>query len=228
MRRLVVLVAFLAVVVCGCGKINAGASPQGLIATMPTTAITTTTPASRTTTIPTSTTFAPVMPGACPPGCSLPSDYDAITVLASSANQVAIVTVKNEENTAEGLLPVVVSEKTLEDNVVHQYPPTPLSDGSSLPVGTTAALQNGGQYLVIASYNRGGGCLSALFSYNPSTRIASLIESDDGYEAPRIPLPGRIVTIPQTITLAEVRARMYPTGGVVYPTDTGESWCPGP
>jgi len=150
-------------------------------------------------------------------------------VLASSANQVAIVTVKNEQDPVEGLVHVVGSEETLEGNVVHQYPPTPLADGSPLPpVGNTVTLENGGQYLVFASYNRGGGCVSALFSYDPVTQVATLMESDDGFEAPRMPLPGRIVTVPHTITLGEVRARMYPTDGVVYPTDTGESWCPGP
>jgi hypothetical protein len=38
MRRLVVIGAFLAIVACGCGKINAGASPQGLIVTTTTVA----------------------------------------------------------------------------------------------------------------------------------------------------------------------------------------------
>ena len=87
-------------------------------------------------------------------------------------------------------------------------------------------------YLVFVSFNQSGSCSSALFSYNAPTQIATLLESNDGYTDVRtgnqIMLPGRVVVVPHTITLAEVRARMYPSGDVVYPTDTGESWCPGP
>src|SRR5580658_2287607 len=42
-RRLVAVVAFLAVVGCGCGKVNAGASPQGIAMTTTTTTTTSTT-----------------------------------------------------------------------------------------------------------------------------------------------------------------------------------------
>jgi hypothetical protein len=53
MRRLISLVALLAVGTCGCGKINAGASPQGLVTT-------TTTVPLPTATVPTTTDAGPV------------------------------------------------------------------------------------------------------------------------------------------------------------------------
>ena len=43
-----------------------------------------------------------------------------------------------------------------------------------------------------------------------------------------IPLPGRITSIPAAIDLATIRSRLYPTGGVAYPVDADESFCPGP
>jgi hypothetical protein len=226
--RAVVLVGLLAAVACGCGKINAGASPQGLVTTTPASTTTTTTSSSGITTIPTSTKLPAVIPGACPPGCSLPSDHDAITVLASSAEQVAIVTMRNVVMSTGIERTAVVSEQTLEGNVVGQYPPTPLSDGSILVFGNTYTIQVGQTYLLFESYNRGGPCMSALFSYDAATQMATLAESDDGPESPVIHLPGRVVTIPHTISLADVQERMYPTGGVVDPVDTEEEACPGP
>ncbi len=90
------------------------------------------------------------------------------------------------------------------------------------------ALVVGTSYLAFVSFNRGGDCLSALFSYDAARQIATLVGSDAEPDAPQLPLPGRVVGIPHTITLAELQSRMYPTGGPVYPTDVGESWCPGP
>jgi hypothetical protein len=60
-RSLVVPVASLAVVACGCGKINAGASPQGLVTTVP--ASTTATTPSSTKVPPPSASLTPVPTG---------------------------------------------------------------------------------------------------------------------------------------------------------------------
>jgi peptidylprolyl isomerase len=176
----------------------------------------------------TTTTLASQVPGACPPGCSLPSDYDAITVLASSAELVAIVTVRSSQ-AAPDEAAAYTTDKILQGNVV--YGPGPeayVAIGSPMIYGTSEVVA-GKSYLVFVSFNRGGTCLSALFSYDSETNVATLIGSDAEFEAPRLPLDGgRVVVIPATITLAEVEQRMYPTGGPVYPTDSGESWCPGP
>jgi hypothetical protein len=224
-----VLMAIIVLMSVGATACGSSQGAKALHHGAPTTATTAAQPLPSTATSvipqPLPSTTTSVIPGACPPGCSLPADYDAITVLASSATGVAIVTVKIEDSQYDGPQPFIGSEEALEGNVVQQYPA--LWDGSLLNLGNM--VEEGRQYLIFTSFDRGGtGCVSALFLYNPMGQIASLIYSDDGYESPRIPLPGRVVTVPQTITLAKVRARMYPTGGVVYPTDTGESWCPGP
>jgi hypothetical protein len=55
---------------------------------------------------------------ACPPGCSYPSNFDAITVLASSATLVAVVTVHM------GAGGTVTVDTVLQDNPNHNvYPP---------------------------------------------------------------------------------------------------------
>jgi len=172
---------------------------------------------------------APPLPGACPPGCSLPSNYDAITVLASSARLVAIITLQGVAGSvSQPSTPAIKTDQILQGDVV--YGPGPLVDvpnGSPAIFGSNT-LAAGMSYVAFVSFNRGGPCLSALFSYNASKEIATLVASDAEPQAPQMPLPGRTVVIPQTISLAELQARMYPTGGPVYPTDTGESWCPGP
>ena len=166
----------------------------------------------------TTTTLASPVPGASPLGCHLPSDYDAITVLASSAQLVAIITV---EPGADGY----TTDKILQGNVL--YGPGPeafVTLGSPMIYGTNI-VEAGKSYLVFVSFNRGGPCLSALFSYDVGTEIATLI-GNDVEPQPRLPLAGdRVVVIPETITLAEVQKRMYPTGGPVYPTDASESLC---
>jgi len=178
----------------------------------------------------TTTTLASPVPGACPPGCRLPSDYDAITVLASSARLIAIITVQGTMASApEPAAPAIYkTDKILQGDIVYgPGPPVDVPNGSPTVFGSDV-LAVGMSYVVFVSFNRGGPCLSALFSYNTSTDIASLDASDAESQAPRLPLPGRTVVIPQSISLADLQARMYPTGGPVYPTDTGESWCPGP
>ncbi|HEY5026432.1 MAG TPA: hypothetical protein VII76_15755 [Acidimicrobiales bacterium] len=151
-------------------------------------------------------------------------------MLASSASLVVIITVQEiHGSVSDGSATAVY--KT--DTVLQTLPEFPggtspiVRDGTPMVFGS-GTLVVGMSYLAFVSFNRGGDCLSALFSYNAATQIATLVGSDAEPDAPRLPLLGRIVVIPQTITLADVQARMYPTGGVVYPADVGESWCPGP
>jgi hypothetical protein len=166
------------------------------------------------------------MPEACPPGCALPSDYDAITVLGSSATLVVIVVARDVRGSGSTATAVINVDRTLQGNPHGLvYPPTQSSVARSLV--QTGNIVDGGSYLVFMSYNRGGPCLSSLFSFDPATQVATLIESNDG-PTDGIMLPGRMLLVPPSITLSDVRARMYPTGGVVYPTDTEEWYCPGP
>ena len=180
-----------------------------------------------TTTLPPSTTTTDAaMSEACPPGCTLPSDYDAITVLASSATLVATVAAHDVRGSGSTASAVINVDRTLQGNPHGLvYPPTQSSLARSLV--QTGKIVDGGSYLVLMSYNRGGSCLSSLFSFDPATQVATLIESNDGPTDGSM-LPGRMLVVPPSITLPDVRARMYPTGGVVYPTDTAEWYCPGP
>lgn len=162
---------------------------------------------------------------ACPPGCRYPSNFDAITVLASSATMVAIVTVNYLVD--HGVAGSVSVDRVLQGNPNgNVYPPSPYDLARVLSL---ASARPGRSYLVFSSFNRGGPCPSALFAYDPATQVATLVHQwTDLGPNDQIPLPGRITTIPATIALAALRSRLYPTGGVTYPVDTDESFCPGP
>ncbi len=180
------------------------------------------TPTSPTTS--TTTTTAPPVPGACPPGCRLPSTYDAITVMASSATLVAVVTAVDVQ--ASGATDLS-TDKVLQGNAYDNVYPPSLPD-FAVDLGEGATLVQGNEYLVFMSFNRGGSCLSALYSYDSAAGVASFVEKGDSPQTNEILLSGRVLPVPQTITLPEVQARMYPTGGVVYPDETAEWYCPGP
>ena len=178
-----------------------------------------TTTRATTTVLPPATTTAPQasepIAGACPPGCSLPADYDAITWLASASNSVTIVTAyPNPQPTPE--VPILFKvDRTLEST---GSPTQPIPEGPfSFP-----AMTPGQQFLVFLSSWRGGPCVSTLYSYAPSSQSATLLAAGR-YD---IPLPGRELPVPQTLTLVQVRERMYPTGPFVPSTDTSESNCP--
>ena len=105
------------------------------------------------------------------------------------------------------------------------YPPTPQVLPHILALANASV---GKSYVIFTSFNRGGSCPSALFSYEPATQAATFISLWDGPgPGGQIPLPGRLTMVPATIDLATLRTRLYPTGGVTYPVDTGESFCPG-
>jgi hypothetical protein len=110
------------------------------------------------------------------------------------------------------------------------YPPTPQELPHLLALALTLAHASVGKsYLLFISFNRGGACPSALFGYKPATQLATFISQWSGLgPGDQIPLSGRVTIIPATMPLATLRTRLYPTGGVTYAVDTGESFCPGP
>ncbi len=177
-----------------------------------------------TTAAPTST--APAVVDGCPPGCRFPSDYDAITVLASSATLVAVVTAHG----TPGQIPTATSMLTPSEVLQTNYHNLVYGDQAQVLDEMWLRYRqfvNGQSYVLFASYNRGGACISALYSFNPATQLATLIQSDDGLNN-QITLPGRVVQVPPMMALADIRARMFPTNGVVYGLDTAEWYCPGP
>lgn len=138
---------------------------------------------------------------------------------------VAIVTVHSLGNESGG--GSVSIDNVLQGNANENvYPPT---SGELPHLLALAKASAGKSYVIFTSFNRGGPCSSALFGYKPATQIATFIAQDDGAgPGGQIALPGQITTIPATIDLATLRARLYPTGGVTYPVGAGESSCPGP
>ena len=149
-----------------------------------------------------------------------------MTVLASSATLVAIVTVNSLGGPSSTTGGNVSLDDVLQGNPNdNSYPPTM----AELPHILTVAKAGIGTYLVFTSFNRGGACVSALFGYEPATRVATFISQWDGPgPGNQIPLPGRVATIPATIDLPALQTRMYPTGAVTYPVGTAEWFCPGP
>jgi hypothetical protein len=62
-------------------------------------------------------------------------------------------------------------------------------------------------------------CPSAFFGYEPTTQVATFLSQYDGSgPGGQIPLPGRVTTIPASVGLVSLRARLYPTGGVACPS----------
>ena len=182
-------------------------------------AVTTSSTSTTTTLPPTSTTTGPSVstpiPDACPPGCSLPSDYDAITWLASASTSVTIVTAYSNPQPTTDAPTLCQVDQTLE---ITGSPWQPIPEGPfSFP-----AMRPGQQYLVFSSTWRGGLCVSTLYSFDPSSQTGTLLAA--GRQA--IPLPGRDLPVPKTLTLAQVKQRMYPTGPFVQSTATSESMCP--
>ena len=167
--------------------------------------------------VPSSTTSTSVIAG-CPPGCSLPSDFDAITALASTATQVSIITV-----TAQGSR----TDAVLQGDINHLAYSSGELDLTKL-AGFPANPAIGTSYVVFTSYDRGGACLSAIFTYDAKRQVAKFSVSFDGYVSDKILLRAEPVTIPNTISLYQLRRRLSPTGGPTYPTNTSESLCPGP
>lgn len=210
---------FLSCVVVSLFLAACGSSRTAVPQAMRKAAVTTTSTSTTTTLPPTTTTTAPFaskpIPGSCPPGCSLPSDYDAVTWLASASTSVAIATAyPNPQPTTDAPTLFRVDRPLM----ITGSPWQPIPEGPfSFP-----AMTPGQQYLVFSSTWRGGLCVSTLYSFDPNSQTATLLAA--GRQA--IPLPGRDLPVPHTLTLAQVLQRMYPTGPFIQSTDTSESMCP--
>jgi len=213
----------------GCLFSGCSASSQAVRQAAPPGGQTSTTVPSTATLPPTLSTVTIPVPAspACPPGCRYPSNFDALTVLASSANLVAIVTV-----TGVGDPTAPFGGTVAIDNVLQGNPNNNLRPPNQAELGHLLALARGivGQsYLTFISFDRGGPCLSALFSYNPATQVTTFIsQSASQNPGGRITLSGRVTNIPPAISLNQLRTRLYPTGGVTYADGTAEWLCPGP
>jgi hypothetical protein len=175
----------------------------------------------------TSTTEAPTA-DACPPGCSVPSNYDAITVMASLATAVVIASAQDVQDNHGVISANFISNHVLQGDENGNVYSVPLDGFSVRAADSTYPIEEGMTYLVFMSFNRGGSCLAALYSYDSDSQVASLIDETYDGDPNLIPLPGRTLPIPQTMTLAYVEARMHPTGGVVVPLNSAEWYCPGP
>jgi hypothetical protein len=177
--------------------------------TSPATSTSTTSPATSTTT---NTTPPPA--AACPPGCSLPSDYDAITWLASASTSVTIDTAYANPQ-ADAQPPFLFKvDQTLE---TIGAPSIPVPEGPFV----FRTMTSGQEFLVFLSTWRGGLCVSTLYSFDPASQSATLLAASRD----EIPLPGRELPVPRMLTLAQVEERMYPTGPFVQSTDVSESMC---
>lgn len=155
------------------------------------------------------------------PDAQYSSDHDAVTVLASTATEVVIVTLVGTSQ--------VNTDAVLQDdpNKVYYDTPQPFEMGTLL-AGPPINGSIGTSYVVFFSYWRGGNCLSAVFEYNAKAEQATLIRSNDGTSTNKIKLKSRTLTVPHKLSLAQIRARMNPRGGPLYPADAREENCPGP
>jgi hypothetical protein len=158
-------------------------------------------------------------PGPCPPGCSLPTDHDAITWLASASVSVTIVTAIPDPNPS-GPYPWDFwdfrVDRVLEITASHWRPQ------SFAGLFNYPNLADYQQYLVFTSWRGRFPCVSTLYAFDYQKRTFSLMSSNRA----AIPLPGRNLPIPKSITLAQVRRRMYPTGPFVQSTDYSPYMCP--
>jgi hypothetical protein len=167
-----------------------------------------------------------------------PAYQDAITVLASTAVQVAIETVTGPCDTTTGVatIPCISNVKTVS---VLQANPNVLfggdAGGSPSDIHDTIAFllydefkaKPKESFLVFASSGRGGTCVSALYRYHPNSKTATFLESPDTDVSGAIQLLDRTLKVPRTVSLEYARARMYPNGGPIYPENQAKEWCPG-
>jgi hypothetical protein len=164
-----------------------------------------------------------------------PADHDAITVLASTATQVAIETVTGRCDIAtmgyDACSSKVKTVSIMQGNANADLPdvdPSNIHDVVAVRLFDEFKPKPGNSYLVFASFDRGGTCISALYRYHPNSQTATFIESWDGDASGVVQLTDRTLKVPQTVSLNYVQARMNPSGGPLYPANAQESWCPGP
>ncbi|MGH9018370.1 MAG: hypothetical protein ACRDY1_11535 [Acidimicrobiales bacterium] len=176
---------------------------------------------------PTGAATGTAVPSACTRGCDLPADHDAVTVMASGATAVVIARAEDVREVDNATETEFIPDKVLQGNENHLVYPVDLS-GFFAHLDDAFALTDRKTYLVFMSFNRGGPCVASLYSYDSRARTASFIDQNYDGDVSAIRLDGRVLPIPKTMSLAYVEARMSPRGGAVYPSDTDESYCPGP
>jgi hypothetical protein len=197
MRRLVLIVAFLAIVACGCGKINAGASPQGLDATSTSTTsvlITTTTTSS-----PPAVMNPTVQTTNIDPNSFHPS-YGTVASLAADSTEVFIGTARplSQDPTDGGIVASFSVARSLLGHPLDTFPYPEIPEGQpgDLPVVV------GQNYLVFWSAGNGQGETSCivggargLFTYNAATQIVRRVATSPSQ-------------IPTSLTLSQVTAQL--------------------
>jgi hypothetical protein len=188
MRRSVVLVALLAVVACGCGKINQGASPQGLELTSTTT-----------TSSPSGEMDPPVPTTIIDPSTYHPS-YDTIASLAADSTEVFIGTARplSQDPTDGGTVASFSVDRSLRGYPLDTlpYPEIPEGQPGDLPIVV------GQKYLVFWSGGNGQGETSCivggargLFNYNAATQTVRRVATSPSQ-------------IPTSLTLSQVIAQL--------------------
>jgi hypothetical protein len=155
MGKSVVVLTFLATVACGCGKLNAGASPQGLEAPVPTTII--------------------------GPNTYRPS-YDTIASLAADSTEIFIGTGRplSQDPTDGGKVASFTVDRSLRGQPLDTVPYPEIPEGQP---GDPPVLV-GQKYLVFWSTGNGKGetsCIvggaKGLFTYNAATQIVRRVAS---------------------------------------------------
>ncbi len=152
----------------------------------------------------TTTTSAPPLPGACPPGCALPAVTDGITVLASSATGVAIVTMSRSGTSLEVDRWLQGGDKQRR-GVYSSH--SMLFDLTSREANVHPAES----YVVFTSLFRGGSCLSALFSFDWADHTARFLTDHAGGNP--LQMSNGLVAIPEVITLTKLRRTDVPNRG---------------
>jgi hypothetical protein len=158
-------------------------------------------------------------PGPCPPGCSLPTDHDAITWLASASVSVTIVTAIPDSNPSG---PYPWDFWNFRVDRVLEITASPWRPQSFAGLFNYPNLTDYGQYLVFTSWRGRFPCVSTLYEFDYQRKTFSLMSSNRA----EIPLPGRNLPIPKSVTLARIRRSMYPTGPFVQSTDASPYMCP--
>jgi hypothetical protein len=164
-------------------------------------------------------TTTSVAPGPCPPGCSLPTDYDAVTWLASASVSVTIVTAIPDPNPSG---PYPWDSWSFRVDRALEITGSPWRPLSFSGLFNYPNLVDYHRYLVFTSSRGRFPCVSTLYAFDYQKKTFSLMSSN----RTEIPLPGRNLPIPKSVTLTQIRRRMYPTGPFVQSTDYSPYMCP--
>lgn len=161
------------------------------------------------------------------------NDYDAVTMLASESAALLVRVTQPGPGGHDGSAQLSI-EKTLQSNYNHvaMYPDPPqVEDIAFRGLPADEGFKSGHQYILFISYNRGGDCMAAAWTYNgPQSDLHLLTKTTHfGPDAPHgYRLGNRFLSMPTTIGYEDLVRRLYPTGGELDPSNTAEWFCPGP